>query len=74
MTDKKITAAMRQVLENIVAQRNPTSGFAGGRSTAGGLNGTFAGLFRRGLLTRTKEGHLRITDAGKEALNASRTH
>ncbi len=61
----KLTAAQHRVLMNLAADRSPAYGFALGRSTAGGLTGTFASLRRRGFTDR----HDSITPAGRAALN-----
>jgi hypothetical protein len=66
MSDKP-TPAQRRVLENLIAGRRATFGFAPGRSMAGGLSGTFVALNRKGW---TKEGQ--ITEAGRAAVPASR--
>lgn len=60
----RLSPAMRKVLENIKAGRDATHGFPGGRSTAGGLSGTFVALHRRRYLDR--DGN--ITAAGEVAL------
>lgn len=64
----KLTPSMRKVLENLSAGRRADDGFAGGRSTAGGLSGTMVGLGRRGFIDQ----HRAITDAGRAALGRSK--
>lgn len=71
MTKKpRITPSMRRVLENLAAGRTPTYGFASGRSTAGGLTGTFVALYSRGLIERRDNGRGDpfLTDAGRAVL------
>lgn len=63
---RKLTEAQRRVLQNLTAGRDATYGFAFGRSTSGGLVGTFASLRRRGLITL--EYPAAITEAGRLAL------
>lgn len=64
----KPTPAMRRVIENLLAGRPATYGFAGGRSTSGGLTGTFAALYQRGFIARCENGARDpvVTDAGRE--------
>lgn len=59
----KLTDAQRRVLENLAADRRPGFGFKEGRSTAGGLSGTFVALHKKGLIRDSK-----ITAAGRLAI------
>ena len=59
----KLSPAMKRVLGNIAEGRHPAFGFPPGRSTAGGLSGTFPALYKRGLLGRNGQ----LTAAGREA-------
>lgn len=61
----RLTEAQRRVLENLEADRKSDHGFSSGRSTAGGLTGTFLSLRRRGLITTFPTS---ITDLGRAAL------
>lgn len=64
----KLTEAQRRLLANLVAGRAVDYGFAAGRSTAGGLAGTFASLRRRGLISPGYPAE--VTPAGIAALKA----
>jgi len=64
----RLSPAQRKVLQNIAAGRAADFGFKPGRSTAGGLSGTFVALFRKGLLEPGAPHPGRITEAGRAAM------
>lgn len=67
----KLTEAQRRVLKNLAAGRRSDYGFKLGRSTAGGLSGTFLALRRHGFIALDANEY-RITPAGTAALEESR--
>ncbi|WP_054310005.1 hypothetical protein [Mesorhizobium sp. 1M-11] len=62
---KKLSPAMRKVLENLIAGRRPNHGFPGGRSVSGDLSGTYVALFRRRFIDPNTG---KVTEAGRSAL------
>ncbi len=60
----KLTTSMLKVLRNLDQGLRFDFGFAGGRSTSGGLWGVELGLKRRGLIDQ----RCQITDLGRETL------